>query len=128
MSLFFALITLATWGLSHWWARKSLPSQSLRVEIKMCFDGTPEIWQKKLLKTIGHNPRMTVVEKSSTHLIVNEAPGMFSFGAFHHIHWEKVDETVEVRFSVQPKLIISNPSPEAGAMTFTSNIDLKNVG
>lgn len=128
MSVFFALCTVSLWLFSHWWARRARLSEKDSSSVEKFFKGSLEKWENELQKTIKNNARLTIIEKSSTHLVINEAPGVFSYGAFHHVQWAKTQGGVAITFTIQPKLVISSTDVETRTKILSPNLTLKDAG
>lgn len=110
MSFFFLLASVLTLAISHWWARRTRPQAPKNFEWLKSFQGSRQEFEQKLKILMNHNPQLMILEKAKNHYLISEAASLLSFGQFYHIELEEKDAIVEVKISVQPKLVASHSS------------------
>ena len=128
MSLFFIFLSILTYVFSHYWAKRTRPDQAHSFNQTQYFSGSLKEFQEHFKKVISKNPRLQIIEHSSTHYLVNESPGTLTYGYFYHIKCEQKEEHLIINILAQPKLISHHNDKNKLQDKLFSGMEFQDVG
>lgn len=127
MSLFFLKLSILTYFLGHFWAKRTLPSKHNSLTKSYTFAGSKEDFSKLIYSWVQKNTRLSIREATQNHFLINENPGLLSYGYFYHISLEKFGKNTKVHFAIQAKLIGSPMESQNFSKELIDELELKNV-
>ena len=128
MSLFFLKLSLLTYFLGHYWAKKTQPNKHLSFSHSHFFTGNTQDFKKVLQKWLTNNSRLELVKESQELYVLSEKPGLLSYGYFYHITTEEMGEKLKVNISVQAKLVSSPIDKNHFSKQLADDLELDNAG
>ena len=127
MSLFFLQLSILTYFLTHYWAKKTKPEKDFSFGHIFIFQGNSKDFKKKLETWILSQKNLKKVEDKNNEMILSSPPSVWSYGYFYHFQWVEKEKHTEVVFCVQPKLVSMPNDRETLGEKLSKELELKDV-
>lgn len=113
MSLFFLILTMVTFAISHWVASKSTPGSKPICQKDFLFRGTAKEFAEKLQLWVEQTPSLSFTHKGKGKFIIEREARWMSYGSFYHIDIKALekDSLYQVYFQLEAKLVSSAKHP-----------------
>ena len=125
MSLFFLVLSVITFAISHFFARLAKPDKNFSFEKIFEFHGKQKDFVTRLEAWARQHPQYHLIKEHDQSFIIDEPATLMSYGYFYHVQLAQNDKNILlVRIYGQPKLVSTPKDPEQLVEKFHS-LDLK---